>query len=107
MSKQTFSSYKFDLDRPTNTMRACTAVVTEISWNTADRAYRAEIEFISIEDWKKELTVLFKDLLDHEGQVSRDISTEDSGAALGFFPCVVLLFALTVCSICQDQIGVS
>jgi hypothetical protein len=35
---------------PTSCMRACTAVVTEISWNESDKPsekYRAEIEFIS------------------------------------------------------------
>lgn len=46
-------------------MRACTAVITEISWNNdngADEAYRAEIEFISGEDWNKELRCLFGEL---------------------------------------------
>ena len=36
-------------------MRACTAVVTELSYNYEDAAYRAEIEFISPADWRKEL----------------------------------------------------
>jgi len=35
---------------PTNCMRACTAVVTEISYNFEDELYRAEIEFISPDD---------------------------------------------------------
>lgn len=45
---------------PTNCMRACTAVVTEISYNydPDDAAkYQAEIEFIQPEDWEKELKV--------------------------------------------------
>lgn len=43
---------------PTNFMRACTAVITEISYNESDRAdekYRAEIEFITRDDWIREL----------------------------------------------------
>ncbi|EFW99113.1 hypothetical protein CMQ_5534 [Grosmannia clavigera kw1407] len=56
-----------DEDRvlPTNGLRACTAVVTEISWNSSDREaerYRAEIEFVQPEDWHRELTRLFDDV---------------------------------------------
>ncbi|KAL8681632.1 MAG: hypothetical protein Q9224_006838, partial [Gallowayella concinna] len=52
---------------PTNCMRACTAVVTEISYNYEEQPYCAEIEFITAQDWAKELKVLFQDLLDGEG----------------------------------------
>lgn len=41
-------------------MRACTAVVTEISWNASDDAsakYRADIEFIKPQEWEKDLRV--------------------------------------------------
>lgn len=61
---------------PTNCMRACTAVVTEISYNSeTDHAYRASIEFISESDWLKELKGLYQDLFDEYGDmknVSRD-----------------------------------
>ena len=52
-------------------MRACTAVVTEISLNTSkDNAkYRAEIEFIQAEVWERELRILFSELLDSNGNV--------------------------------------
>ena len=71
--------------RPTNTMRACTAVVTELSYNSSpDYAYRAEVEFINIEDWKKELTILFNDLIDENGNVSRDATKEDSDASTAY-----------------------
>jgi len=43
---------------PTNCMRACTAVVTEISYNFStdpDAKYRSEIEFIKPSDWEKDL----------------------------------------------------
>lgn len=49
---------------PTSTMRACTAVVTEISYNTGPHRYRAEIDFISSTDWEKELRLLFQDIGD-------------------------------------------
>ncbi|KAI4255106.1 MAG: hypothetical protein LQ352_002735 [Teloschistes flavicans] len=69
---------------PTNCMRACTAVVTEISWNDHEQPYRAEIEFISPEDWRKELEILFNDLLDMNGNVSRDSTNEDSDAGVAY-----------------------
>lgn len=69
---------------PTNCMRACTAVVTEISYNHGDKPYRAQIEFISRADWEKELTTLFQDLLDGDGKVSRDASNGDSDAGIAY-----------------------
>ena len=63
-------------------MRACTAVVTELSHNYSEYAYRAEIEFSKIDDWRKELTILFKDLIDDNGAISRDTANEDSDAAM-------------------------
>lgn len=50
---------------PTNCVRACTAVITEISWNNSDdpdQQYIAEIEFISRDEWRDELETLFRDL---------------------------------------------
>ncbi|QSS52564.1 hypothetical protein I7I53_08251 [Histoplasma capsulatum var. duboisii H88] len=47
---------------PTNSMRACTAVVTEISFNHAPNRYRAEIEFISLAEWEEELKLIFGDI---------------------------------------------
>lgn len=73
---------------PTNCMRACTAVVTEISWNNSndpDSMYRAEIEFISRADWEKELHVLFKEFLDVSGTaVARDASDQNSDAGVAW-----------------------
>ena len=74
---------------PTNCMRACTAVVTELSWNDAsdddeDHKYQAEIEFIKAADWEKELRILFDDLLDTNGNVSRDASNADSDAGIAY-----------------------
>ena len=69
---------------PTNCMRACTAVVTEISYNYQEQPYCAEIEFISAQDWAKELNVLFQDLLDGDGKVSRECANEDTDAGIAY-----------------------
>ncbi len=72
---------------PTNCMRACTAVVTEMSWNSSNdenAKYRAEIEFILAADWEKELQVLFGELLDGSGNISRDAYNEDSEAGVAY-----------------------
>lgn len=55
---------------PTNCMRACTAVVTEMSYNNStveNASYRAEIEFIRAQDWRKELEILFEEVFDDSG----------------------------------------
>ncbi|KAI1806680.1 Dynamin family-domain-containing protein [Daldinia bambusicola] len=72
---------------PTNCIRACTASPTEISYNHSDdpsQLYRAEIEFITAEDWIKELQILFNDLIDGSGAVSRDCSNSDSEAGVAY-----------------------
>ena len=74
---------------PTNCMRACTAVVTQLSWNDAsdddeERRYRAEIEFIKAAEWEKELRILFDDLIDSNGNVSREASNPDSDAGIAY-----------------------
>jgi hypothetical protein len=71
---------------PTNCMRACTAVVTEISWNNrADASkYRAEIEFISREDWEKELTILMQEFLSANGRLSREAQDSNSDAGIAW-----------------------
>ena len=53
-------------------MRACTAVVTEMSWNSSDNEnerYRAEIKFISAKDWEHDLRISLTELIDGNGQV--------------------------------------
>lgn len=79
---------------PTNCMRACTAVVTEISYNKADeQPYRAQIEFVGLDEWKLELETLFRDLVDRAGNVSKESSKEDSGKSFRGIPFRVLLKA--------------
>ncbi|KAF2800452.1 hypothetical protein K505DRAFT_228631 [Melanomma pulvis-pyrius CBS 109.77] len=66
---------------PTNCMRACTAVVTEISWNNSldpNRKYTATIEFITREDWEKEVRILLKDFRTESGGVAKESSDPNS-----------------------------
>lgn len=70
---------------PTNCMRACTAVVTELSWNDSkseNSRYRAEVEFIKPADWQKELEVLFQEVFDDEGHLVQDARNSDSQAGI-------------------------
>ncbi|KAI2638238.1 hypothetical protein GGS21DRAFT_510278 [Xylaria nigripes] len=72
---------------PTNCIRACTASPTEISYNHSDdpqELYYAEIEFISEEDWIRELQVLFNDLLDSNGHISREANSTGSEASIAY-----------------------
>ncbi|KAH3977063.1 hypothetical protein HBI56_016220 [Parastagonospora nodorum] len=72
---------------PTNCMRACTAVVTEMSYNTSDEPssrYRAEIEFITRDDWEKEVATLMKEFMTENGAVSRDVADENSDAGIAW-----------------------
>jgi hypothetical protein len=58
---------------PTNCMRACTAVVTEMSWNSSEdesEKYRGAIEFINHSDWEKDLRISLTELIDGSGQVN-------------------------------------
>lgn len=70
---------------PTNCMRACTAVVTEISWNDSEEEsskYRASVEFIQHADWEKDLRISTADLRDPRGQVSRECSNPETEAGI-------------------------
>jgi len=72
---------------PTNCMRACTAVVTEMSYNESDdeaSKFRAEIEFIQPAEWEKELKVLFDEVIDPNGTISRDVYNADSDAGVAY-----------------------
>jgi hypothetical protein len=72
---------------PTNCMRACTAVVTEMSWNPSEdpnSKYKANIEFIKASDWEKDLRVSLTELMDGNGQVSRDCSNTESEAGIAY-----------------------
>ncbi|TGO22096.1 hypothetical protein BPAE_0182g00030 [Botrytis paeoniae] len=70
-----------------SSMRACTAVVTEMSWNSIDdpnKKYRAEIEFIQESDWEKDLELSLSELIDVSGNVSRDCSNAETEAGIAY-----------------------
>lgn len=72
---------------PTNCMRACTSVITELSYNyERDKAhrYRAEVEFISNDDWRRELSQLFGDIIDPIGEVAGDITDAETEAGVSW-----------------------
>ncbi|KAG9038318.1 hypothetical protein FRB95_001730 [Tulasnella sp. JGI-2019a] len=52
---------------PTSGMRACTAVVTEISYKKGP-SIMADVSFLTKDEWKAELDVLLTDLLDEDGR---------------------------------------
>lgn len=72
---------------PTNGMRACTAVVAELSYNHSpyeDEKYRAEIHFISAEEWTRELRVLLDNLRCGDGQLNADHLTSDTEPGIAY-----------------------
>jgi hypothetical protein len=72
---------------PTNCMRACTASPTEISYNYSEdpeELYRAEVDFITADDWIKDLRGLYSDLLDGSGEISRECTNQDSDAGIAY-----------------------
>lgn len=72
---------------PTNCMRACTAVPTEICYNhddNLDHRYRGEAEFITEEDWQKEVSLLLSELIDPTKKLSKDYLQPDTGAGVAY-----------------------
>ncbi|KAI1180129.1 hypothetical protein F4777DRAFT_574412 [Nemania sp. FL0916] len=72
---------------PTSCFRACTAVVTEISFNFSNDSthpYTAEIEFIAAEDWSCELGHIFQDLATSSAGISSVKSVKDPDAAIAW-----------------------
>lgn len=71
---------------PTNCFRACTAVVTELSWNSSndpDHRYIAEVEFVTADDWDRELGHLIYDLIS-SGDLSSEEKLKDSDAHIAW-----------------------
>ncbi|KAK0711461.1 Dynamin family-domain-containing protein [Lasiosphaeris hirsuta] len=70
---------------PTNSMRACTAVITEISYNHTDedsQKYRAKIHFVSTDEWMKELQIFFSDLRNDDNQSALELSNSDTETSI-------------------------
>lgn len=69
---------------PTNGMRACTAVPTELSWNKFEeptKKYRAVIEFVNENDWRRELEILLDEIAEDPKSVTANDDSE-AGVAL-------------------------
>ena len=61
------------------------SVVTELSYNYFETSeYVAKIEFITENDWRGELELLYQDLLDNSGSVSRDSYNADTDAGVAY-----------------------
>lgn len=68
-------------------MRACTAVVTEMSWNPSEEPnakYRAHIEFIQAADWEKDLRVSLQELVGDNGKISRECNDAATEAGIAY-----------------------
>lgn len=60
---------------------ACTAVVTEIAYHNKP-TIDADVSFLSLAEWKEELSVLLTDLVDEEGNLKRSTDLKsDAGVA--------------------------
>ncbi|KAK4106277.1 hypothetical protein N658DRAFT_482183 [Parathielavia hyrcaniae] len=72
----------------TNCMRACRAVITEIAYNDSERddeKYRAEVHFISRQDWIRELRVLQDDMhTADQSSLDMEQPSGDSSAAVAY-----------------------
>ncbi|KAK7749363.1 hypothetical protein SLS62_008215 [Diatrype stigma] len=72
---------------PTNCMRACTAVVTEVSWNPSENpneCYVGHIEFISVDEWRSELDQLFSDLTLSSGELVGETNNKSTDAGVAW-----------------------
>jgi len=62
---------------PTSSMRACTAAVTQISWNDKEgQSYRASIVPRPVGEWRRELELFFTDV-----RVARETADDDESEA--------------------------
>lgn len=69
---------------PTNCMRACTSVITEMSYNESDdndKKYRAEVEFVDAEAWGSELSAVFGDIAESDFR-DQDVDGPDADIQL-------------------------
>jgi len=72
---------------PTNCMRACTAVITEIGYNDSAREeekHQAEIHFITRDDWMKELRVMFADMALGQDSPGTEHTSSESEASIAY-----------------------
>jgi hypothetical protein len=65
---------------PTSCVRACTSAATEVCFNVVDNC-RAEIEFISQEEWRGEIRVLLHEIDNNPGADMEDKNEAGIGLA--------------------------
>lgn len=65
---------------PTSGMQACTSVVTKISYHKR-KVIQADVSFVSLEEWKRELGIVLRDLADDTGGTK--IADSDAAVAWG------------------------
>ena len=65
---------------PTNGMRACTAVIIELSFNENEGGpnYEGSVEFVSPQEWEMEMEDLLSDLTTQEGRAILHVSDPDA-----------------------------
>ncbi|KAK2011638.1 tat pathway signal sequence [Colletotrichum eremochloae] len=69
----------------TSCLRACTAWVTEVSYNYSDderEAYRAEIEFVTANEWQREMGPWIQSMKDEIAAGSSDYSSPNTEAGI-------------------------
>ncbi|GCB80329.1 hypothetical protein scyTo_0017148, partial [Scyliorhinus torazame] len=69
---------------PTSAMRACTAVAVEVSHNSHNDSYCAEVEFFSEEEWHNELLSLLRDMSDKNGRLKKRRPDPNSEASVAY-----------------------
>jgi hypothetical protein len=57
---------------PTSCMRACTAVITELSYNHSRVNFRAEVDFVDAADWRRELGILHDEFVEGQASAAQD-----------------------------------
>ncbi|XP_043922328.1 nuclear GTPase SLIP-GC-like [Protopterus annectens] len=69
---------------PSCSMRVCTASVVEVSYNTENQKYEADVEFLTEQEWYTELEALINDLKDTSGNLEEHRPDSDTEAAVAF-----------------------
>ncbi|XP_064364054.1 uncharacterized protein LOC112991949 isoform X2 [Dromaius novaehollandiae] len=69
---------------PTSAMRACTAVVVEISKTAETSPYEADVEFLSKEEWFSELKALLEDMKDKSGNLKKRCPDRKTEAGVAY-----------------------
>jgi hypothetical protein len=61
----------------THCMRAATAVATEVAYNDGLRRYKAEVQFVQPEEWKRELEIMCHEMLDENPDINAIKTTRE------------------------------